>query len=282
MPDQSCKKSFDVAVIIPTKNEEINLALCLGRLTQVDEVYVVDSGSNDRTLRIAEKYGVGVVQFRWDGRYPKKREWALRELPLRSRWVLFLDADERVTPEFMREVTAKTASTRFDAYRITYDNYFLGSRLRYGDRMKKLALVRRGYGHFEDTGDTGWTNFDMEVHEHLLVSGPVGELTEPIEHHDFKGLDAYYDRHNRYSSWEAARYATLMGGGRRATHTVRQRIKYALLPTPLLAVAYFVYSYVFRLGFRDGYTGLLFCLGKAFYFLQIAAKLFERGSARRE
>ena len=90
-----------VTVVIPVRNEERNLPGCLRALGKdFSEIVVVDSGSTDRTREIAEDGGAVVLDFNWDGKFPKKRNWALRHHEFQTPWVLFLDADEQVTPDF--------------------------------------------------------------------------------------------------------------------------------------------------------------------------------------
>src|SRR5271157_5190970 len=99
-----------VSVIVPVKNEAENLKRCLPALAWADEVFVVDSQSTDETQRVAERLGARVVQFHFNGRYPKKKNWALDSLPLRNEWVLIVDADEVVVPELAEEIGRRTAS----------------------------------------------------------------------------------------------------------------------------------------------------------------------------
>src|SRR5688500_10422767 len=96
-----------VSAIVMTKDEEANIARCLDALAPFDEVFVVDSGSTDRTCEIATAKGAEVVQFEWSGGYPKKKQWCLESLPFRHEWALYVDADEFVTPELASEIEAK-------------------------------------------------------------------------------------------------------------------------------------------------------------------------------
>ena len=85
-----------VSVLIPAKNEELNLPACLESVAIADEVFIVDSQSEDRSLEIAANYGVKVVQFHFNGRWPKKKNWSLENLPFRNDWVLIVDCDDRI------------------------------------------------------------------------------------------------------------------------------------------------------------------------------------------
>jgi glycosyltransferase involved in cell wall biosynthesis len=95
-----------VTAVIPVKDEERSLPSCLAALDGFAGVVVVDSGSTDATVAIAQEAGVNVIQFRWSGGFPKKRNWVLQTFPFRTRWVLFIDADEIVTPAFKAELRA--------------------------------------------------------------------------------------------------------------------------------------------------------------------------------
>jgi glycosyltransferase involved in cell wall biosynthesis len=89
-----------VSVLIPAKNEETNLPACLESLNRADEVFVVDSQSSDRSVEIAKTYDANVVQFHFNGRWPKKKNWSLDNLPFRNDWVLIVDCDERISQSF--------------------------------------------------------------------------------------------------------------------------------------------------------------------------------------
>ena len=138
--------------------------------------------------------------------------------------------------------------------------------------MRKLALLRVGHGEYERILEEAWSSLDMEIHEQLVVDGSVGVIKSRLDHHDRKSLSDYYSRHNEYSNWEARRYLALED---RSKLTVRQRLKYRILRWPIFPVLYFVSSYLFKLGFLDGYAGFYFAIGKMFYFYQIQAKIME-------
>lgn len=266
-----------VTVVVPALNEERNLPRCLSRLTRFARTIVVDSGSTDRTADIARDAGVECLQFTWNGRYPKKRNWVLLNHEFTTPWVLFLDADEYVTPAFVDELYRLLPGTTHAGFWLRYSNHFLGKRLRHGAPMRKLAMIRVGAGLYERIDEDRWSGLDMEVHEHPIVTGTVGEIRAEIEHDDFRGLHAYIARHNDYSSWEAARYTQLQNTpGIWVAFTPRQRWKYRSLTRWWLAPAYFLASYVWRLGFLDGSAGFAFAFLKAVYFFQIRHKILER------
>ena len=265
-----------VSVIVPVRNEEVNLPGCLESLRGFDDVVVVDSGSTDGTREIAGRFGRPVIEFTWNGRFPKKRNWALEHGGLRREWVLFLDADERVTPAFETELRRVLPATPRDGFWLTYDNWFMGRRLRHGDPMRKLALVRRGRGAYERIDEERWSSLDMEVHEHLVVRGRVGRIRARLEHHDLRDLAAYEARHEEYASWEAARHLRLGEDGGAANLPKRQRLKYRALMLPLFPEGYFLASYVLRGGFLDGRAGLALARSKMAYFRNVQSKVRQR------
>jgi hypothetical protein len=154
----------------------------------------------------------------------------------------------------------------------------MGRLLKHGDKFRKLPLLRLRCGEFERIEENEWSTLDMEVHEHLIVEGDVGEIKAPIVHSDFKGLSAYYDRHNKYSSWEAKRFLTLQQADARQ-FTKRQKLKYKMMGSVLFPPLYFVASYVFKMGFLDGVAGFRFSVSKMLYFYQVGFKIAEEKQA---
>lgn len=265
-----------VTVVVPVRNEERNLPGCLRCLDAFAAVIVVDSGSVDRTPDIALAAGATLLQFTWDGGFPKKRNWVLLNHRFATPWVLFLDADEYVTPGFVAELRNVLPESPHAGYWIRYTNHFMGRELRFGQPMRKLALIRIGSGLYERIDEVRWSGLDMEVHEHPVLEGTIGELSSRIDHNDYKGLQAYIARHNDYSSWEAARFAKLADSPESADRfTPDQRRKYQSLDRWWLAPAYFLYSYVWKQGFRDGFVGFAFAAMKAIYFFNIRLKIIE-------
>jgi len=246
------------------------------------EVLVVDSGSSDSTRQIALDAGVKVLDFSWDGKFPKKRNWTLRNHPFSTPWVLFLDADERVTAEFISELEAVLPTTDHVGFWIGFQNWFMGQPLRHGDPFRKLALFRVGAGEYERFPEDSWSHLDMEVHEHPVLDGPVGQIDANLQHHDYRGLKHYIAKHNEYSSWEAERYLWLRSSGVEAWDklTKRQRFKYRNLNKRWLALFYWMIAYVLKFGFLDGATGWNFAMFKWRYFTDIRLKIRETDAVR--
>ena len=262
-----------ITVILSVKNEELNLPSCLERLMRFEQILVVDSDSTDATVRIATRTGAEVVQFSWNGKFPKKRNWALQNTNIRHEWVLFLDADEFVTDEFVDEVTIKIQDPTYNGYTIQFENYFMDKKLRYGYGFQKSALFKKSKGAYEKIEEDLWSHLDMEVHEHPIIEGKVGKIKAKVVHKDFKTLDHYISKHNAYSTWEAHRYLNLLQA-KNATLSKNQKIKYTLLQLGILPFAYFMGTYFLKLGFLDGIEGYHLARYKAIYFFQIQTKVF--------
>ena len=272
------KMRLPLTIVIPTKNEERNLLGCLECLgDSFDKILVVDSGSTDTTKDIAAKANVEILDFQWNGKFPKKRNWTLSHYRFETEWVLFLDADERVTPEFIHSLQATLGQTPHVGFWLNFENWFMGSQLRYGDRFKKLALFRVGAGEYEKFPEDSWSKLDMEIHEHPVLQGALGEITTPLGHHDYRGLHHYISKHNEYSTWEANRFRWLENADddQWILLTQRQKFKYKHLDKWWLAFLYFTVSYFLKLGFLDGRTGWVFNRMKMRYFGDIRLKILE-------
>jgi glycosyltransferase involved in cell wall biosynthesis len=270
-----------ISVVIPVKNEAKNLAHCLGSLDGFAEIVVADSGSTDRTVEIAKSAGATVLDFRWAGGFPKKRNWVLQTFTFKTEWVLFLDADEKPTPAFKAAVAAAIDRTDYVGFWLHYRNHFMGRVMLHGVPQRKLALIRVGSGYYERIDDPGWSAHDMEVHEHPVLNGPVGAIKEPLEHRDFRNLHHFIQRHNEYSSWEAHRYIALTNDlASWDSLTPRQQLKYRTLRRWWYAPAYFMISYVWKLGFLDGFSGLTYAVYKLIYFFEVRTKILELQAER--
>ena len=263
-----------LTVIIPVKNEETNLPQCLEGIKGLLNVVIVDSGSTDATCKIAADYGREVVQFTWNGMFPKKRNWILRNYKFKTPWVMFLDADERPDAKFWEELARTLPNTKHDVFIIYLNNWFLGRLLRHGDTPRKTAIVRLGRAEYERIEEQGWSKLDMEIHEHLVTDGTVGRIKTPIAHYDKRSLSSYYVKHNEYSDWESRRYLALKDY--KTGLTFRQRVKYRMFMSKLLPLGYFAYTYIFKLGFLDGAPGYYFAVNKFNQFTQLQAKVYEQ------
>lgn len=276
----SAPEKLPVTVAVPVKNEEANLARCLERLGRFAEIVVIDSGSTDRTCDIARDFGARVVDFRWNGQFPKKRNWFLMNAPIHTPWIFFLDADEYVDDAFCDELATTLPGTHCDAFWLSYDNYFLGRQMHHGLEQRKLALFRVGRALYEKIEEDHWSQLDMEIHEHPIVDGPIGEIETRIDHRDYKGLGQFLGKHRDYAQWEALRYLALQGDTQAQSHfTARQKFKYRHLAKWWYPAFYFLFAYIAKRGFLDGATGFHYAFYKAWYFHTIRLLIRENTPA---
>jgi glycosyltransferase involved in cell wall biosynthesis len=278
-----------VSVLIPCKNEEANLANCLRALHNwASEIVVVDSNSDDGSVEIARTCGATTVQFAYSGGWPKKRQWAIESHSFKNDWILLLDADEILSDDLKAEITAALAGDAFDGYHLRYNIHFLNRTLCHGDtELWKLALFRRGKGCFEcRLADQDMSMGDMEVHEHFVVNGRVGRLRSPVFHCNSKSLADYIAKHNTYSNWEAALYASNRGSGgdlhpSLSAQARRRRLwKRKLLESRWFPVMTFLYSYILKLGFLDGTPGFFYSALRAVQMFHVQAKVYESRLSR--
>ncbi|HZR18610.1 MAG TPA: glycosyltransferase family 2 protein [Verrucomicrobiae bacterium] len=194
-----------LSVLIPTLNEAANIADCLASVRWVREIVVVDSGSADGTPQIATQLGAQVVQFNWNGRLPKKKNWALENIPWRNEWVLILDADERVTPALAAEITSALANPSADGYFLNRRFLFMGKWIRHCGYYPSwnLRLFRHVRGRYEIMCESETRSGDNEVHEHVILNGRSAFLHKDMLHLAYPDIFTWVEKHNRYSNWEA-------------------------------------------------------------------------------
>jgi glycosyltransferase involved in cell wall biosynthesis len=278
-----------VSAIVPVRNEARNLARCLQSLAGLGEVYVIDSQSTDDTVLIAQSHGAKVVQFHYAGGWPKKRQWAMDTLPLEYDWILLLDSDEVLTPELMDEIRRALLNPEVNGYFIRLQMYFLGRILRHcGATFWKLSLFRKGRGRFEcRLKDQDPSMADIEIHEHVVVNGPVARLHNALIHHNVDSLSRYILKHNEYSNWEARVLLQPEGDSEQVsadlfgTQAQRRRwLKRNLYRLPGSPALLFLYRYIFRLGFLDGVPGLIYCSFQAVQMFHSKAKIYELRTGR--
>jgi glycosyltransferase involved in cell wall biosynthesis len=253
-----------LSVVIITKNEEANIARTLASVINfADEIVIVDSGSTDRTSEIARSFGPKVKVFveAWKG-FARQKNSAIEKAS--GEWILSLDADEEVSPELAREISASIAvdvppqsglTLLATGYSIPRKNFFLGRWIRRGGFYpdRKLRLVRPKYARFEDRA----------VHEDIKISGAIAELHSPLLHHAYPTLTGYIEHMNRYSLL-GAEMAVASG-----------KSGFSFLDIVVRPSATFVYNYLLRLGFLDGREGLLLHLYHAAYVSWKYAKIWE-------
>ena len=281
-----------ITVIVATRNEAPNIEKCLKALACVQRILVVDSNSSDGTPEIASRLGAEVVHYSHNSGSVKKRQWAMQSLQIDTPWTMLIDADEVVPDDLWNEISTAVASPNAArGYIIEKGFWFLGKKFRYGGFSHTAVLLfQTGAARFETLGCHVDSRLDMEVHERLIVDGSIERLQTPLIHNDFKGLTAYIDRHNAYSTWEAAVRRQFLTKGNWGSDAIRPRLfgnsqerrrflKQIACRIPLEHWAWFFYHYLFRLGFLEGTAGLIACRMRAQYILNVRAKMAERDMA---
>lgn len=284
----STAKSHSFACIILTYNEEPNLAYCLRSLKGLNcDIFIVDSGSTDKTLKIADQFDAKVIHHLFET-HAKQWDWALGNLPLNTEWVLGLDADQRLTPELATEIREaldvknQESVGEINGFYIKRRQVFRGRWIRHGAYYPKylLKLFRRDKVHI-DLNDA--------MDHHFFVDGPVGKLQHDLIEANKKEDDISFwiEKHNRYATLLAQEEFTrsrlnghrtlspsLFGNPDQRTLWLKQLwMKLPLYARPFL---YFTYRYFFRLGFLDGKEGFIFHFLQGFWFrLLVDIKLDE-------
>lgn len=272
-----------VSVIIPIRNEAANLPRCLASVAWADEIFVVDSQSTDDSVAIATAAGAQVVQFHFNGVWPKKKNWALENLPLRNEWVFILDADEVLPPDAAGEfgIVLELDGAGHAGFWINRRFMFMGGWLRHSYYPNwNLRLFKHRLGRYEQLVHGATQSGDNEVHEHIVVEGDTGRLSCEMDHYAFPTIDVFMEKHNRYSNWEARlEIEEGMSGAARPLQSgavdLRRRLKRWSRHLPFRPTLRFLYIYVGQRGFLDGTRGFYFARLHALYELLSVAKAVE-------
>lgn len=249
-------RRLPLSAVLITRNAAGQLAECLASVSFCDEIVIVDSGSEDATLEIAERYGARVIPSGWRGFGPQK-QFAVEQAS--HDWVLCIDADERVSESLQQSIRAAFPAPTFKAWRFARCNRFMGRYLRHGEGYPDWSL------RLFDRRAARWS--DDPVHEKVIADGEIGTLSGDLLHESAESLETYLAKQNRYSSL-AAEEALARGERATAAH---------MLLSPLLR---FIKFYFFRLGLLDGLPGLVHILvGCGASFAKYAKMLtFQRKS----
>jgi glycosyltransferase involved in cell wall biosynthesis len=265
------------SIYILTYNEELDIAACIESALLSDDVIVVDSCSSDRTVEIASRYPVRVVQHAFES-HGKQRTWMLENIAPQHEWVYILEADERMTPALFQECLETTQAPKHTGYYAAERVMFMGRWIRRSTQYPRyqLRLLQHGKVWFDDYGHT-----EREVYE-----GTTGFLKETYPHFTCgKGLNRWIDKHNRYSSDEAIEtIRQLENGGSINWHDLffgateverRRALKNLSLRVPLRPIVRFFYMYLFLGGCWDGKAGFTWCMLQSFYEYLILLKVWE-------
>ncbi|AFY67956.1 glycosyltransferase family 2 protein [Geitlerinema sp. PCC 7407] len=264
------------SIFILTYNEELDIAACIESALLSDDVIVVDSLSSDRTVEIAQRYPVRVVQHAFES-HGKQRTWMLETVEAKHEWAYILEADERMTPELFQECLEAIANPQAVGYYVAERVMFMGSWIRHSTQYPRyqLRLLQRGKVWFGDYGHT----------EREICDGPTDFLKETYPHYTSgKGMSRWIDKHNRYSSDEAIETLRQLEQGqvswqqlfRGKTEVERRRaLKDLSLRLPFRPLVRFFYMYFLLGGILDGRAGFAWCTLQAFYEYLIVLKVWE-------
>lgn len=264
------------SIYILTHNEEIDIAACIESALLSDDVIVVDSFSSDRTLEIADRYPVRVVQHKFAS-HGKQRTWMLHNVPTKHEWVYILEADERMTPELFQECLQAMQNPENLGYYVAERVIFMGHWIRHSTQYPRyqLRLFRKDYVWFTDYGHT----------EREVFYGKTGFIKETYPHYTCsKGFSRWIEKHNRYSSDEATEtlwqleqgtvdWKALLFGPSEVER--RRALKNLSLRLPFRPLVRFLYMYFLLGGILDGRAGFAWCTLQAFYEYLIVLKVWE-------
>lgn len=256
-----------VSAVVFTKNESLNIRDCILSLSRFSEIVVVDSMSNDDTCQLASGLGARVINFQWNLRYPKKREWSLRNIAYSNEWILFVDADERVNDNLCDEISSLLFDNQesYAAASIPIDYFFAGVRLRHGQKPKKTVLLRLGSVSFPVIDDLGTEGMgELEGHYQPRIQGKIKKFSSGIVHNDNDPISTWMNRHVKYAKWEA--HLLKNKNIKKEVDTSKGVLGSLFHKLPFRPVAFFFYSYVIRLGFLDGRAGFDYAFAKSWYY----------------
>lgn len=265
------------SIVIISQNEESNIEYCISSCVRfTEDVWVIDSYSTDATTDIARRLGVKVVEHEFES-WGAQRNYALDNLNLKYDFVLFLDADETINETFADELHNSIETGRYVAFNVNFDIVFLGKILKHShENPPVLRVINKQAGRWLSEG----------AREYCIVTGPVGKIKAKIRHEDRKGIFFWLTKHIRNADREAntlikakqnINIRDIKGNEHfeRPRRVLLRRI-YNKLPLVIRPLLVFIYRYFIKLGFLDGYPGLVFCLLQAFWYnLIIDVRLSE-------
>jgi glycosyltransferase involved in cell wall biosynthesis len=278
-----------LSIIILTHNEEKNIEACLKSVLDLNcPIFLVDSGSTDNTLKIVEEFPVQLSHHPFQN-YGQQRNWALKNLPIATPWVLNMDADHRMTPELASEINqvlTKPIEENTKGFLISRRTIFLGHWMKHGGHypVYHAILFKKDFGHCED----------KLYDQHFVVNGYCETLKADMIDTLTDSLQSFTERHNRWSTLEAEdqfyKY-TLQSRNSlvkaKALGNAQQRRRYAKsiyekFPLFVRPFIYFFVRYFLKLGFLDGKKGLVFHFLQGFWFrFLVDAKIYELKKKKR-
>lgn len=265
---------MSVSIIILTRNEEQDLPTLLESIRWCDDIHLVDSGSTDATVSVAQAAGAHCVEHTFVS-FGEQRNWALENCPAKHPWILFLDADEASTPEFHTAVVEaiQAAPDSVAGFYCCWKMMVEGRWLKRSDSFPKwqFRLLRCGRANFSDFG---------HGQKEGKVDGTIGYVREPYLHFSVsKGWSTWVERHNRYSSEEAAernrtpvRWKEIFA---RDPSVRNKALKPFVSRIPGWPLMRFLHAYLFSGGFLEGLSGFTYCVNLAYYEFLIQIKQRE-------
>jgi glycosyltransferase involved in cell wall biosynthesis len=259
-----------ITAIVLTYNEKEYIRECLESIKWCDDIWIVDSGSTDGTVDICKEYTKNII-VRPFKNFAEQKNWAIINLPIHTEWIIFVDSDERVSPE-LREEIIRTLAERpaVDGFHIPFKQFFWGKCLIHGGAWPNyvLRLFRKGKGYY----------LDHEVHEPLILIGKAGFLKNPIIHIARSSLHEAIAKLNLYTSFEAIRMYRKKEGlypVLPSDSNLKKTLKKIFDRVPFKPLAKFLWDFIILQGFRDGYIGFVWAALQSFYVFSAYFKLWE-------
>jgi glycosyltransferase involved in cell wall biosynthesis len=271
-----------ISVLVLTKNEQQDLPGCLASVSWSDDIHVYDSMSTDRTMEIATAAGATITTREFDN-WAAHQNWGLRNIAFKHPWVLYIDADERVTPELRETILqAVRAPVQNVAFRVQRRDFFMGTWLKHVQTSPFYIRLFR----------PEFVRYERLVNPVTLVDGPIGQIGGLLDHLPFsKGVSHWVARHNSYSTLEAEQirinqsgcasfsfWKTLFEGDFNVRRYHQKELFYRLPARPLVK---FLLLYFCKRGFMDGRAGLTYAVLQSFYEYMIVLKSRELASQDR-
>jgi len=240
-----------LSAVIITLNEEKRLKRCLDAVSWADETVVVDGGSWDKTVKVAEDAGAKVFHRRFDS-FSEQKNFALEKAG--GEWILFIDADELVEEALSEEIKQAVKNNEYQGYYIPRSNIIFGKELKYGGHQgdRHLRLFRKDTARFVNP-----------IHEKVVVEGELGCLTNPLMHYSTSTIKEYMDKLDLYSDLEAE-------------DLVRSGAKVGKFDIALKPAARFLLQYLSQKGYKDGREGFVFYTLSAVNVFVKYAKYWEK------
>lgn len=247
---------MSLSVVILTKNEEKNILDCLESVKSADEIVIVDDESEDRTCEVAQRFSkkIKIFKRKLNGDFSAQRNFGLNKT--RGSWVLFVDADERVSGEFFDQIKSQVEDTNAVGFKIKRKDVIFGKKINFGE-TGKFSLIR-----IAQKGSGFWKG---KVHEEWRIEGPVETLTGELLHFPHQTVGEFLSELNNYSSIRA-----------------RELYDRGVKTSPLEIIAYpnlkFIMNFLIRLGFLDGIPGFIIAMTMSFHSFLVRSKLWLKSS----